>query len=131
MEVGRRGFIIGLGAVFAAPAIVRASSLMPIKVYREPVSDWLPCHGQQLSRTRYAELFRALGVTYGGGDGFSTFNLPDLRPRIHSLTPNDFQPALLVEHRIATRDLAHDGGVPMIVPGQIFPTLTKNPFCRA
>lgn len=29
----RRGFLLGIGAVLAAPAIVRASSLMPIKSY--------------------------------------------------------------------------------------------------
>lgn len=32
IQPNRRSFIAGLGAVFAAPAIVRASSLMPVKV---------------------------------------------------------------------------------------------------
>jgi hypothetical protein len=31
MQATRRGFLIGAGAVLAAPAIVRASSLMPVK----------------------------------------------------------------------------------------------------
>ena len=31
MGISRRGFIAGLGALIAAPAIVRASSLMPVK----------------------------------------------------------------------------------------------------
>jgi len=36
MNIGRRGFITGLISLAAAPAIVRASSLMPVKVM-EPV----------------------------------------------------------------------------------------------
>ena len=42
---------------------------------------WFLCHGQAISRTTYAELFLALGTTYGSGDGSTTFNLPDLRGR--------------------------------------------------
>jgi hypothetical protein len=29
--IGRRGFLVGLGSLLAAPAIVRAASLMPVK----------------------------------------------------------------------------------------------------
>lgn len=37
------------------------------------------CDGSAVSRTTYAELFAAIGTTYGAGDGSSTFNIPDLR----------------------------------------------------
>lgn len=40
---------------------------------------WLLCQGQAISRTTYAELFAILGTTFGGGDGSTTFNVPDLR----------------------------------------------------
>ena len=33
--IGRRGFLTGLGALFAAPAIVRVASLMPVSVMPE------------------------------------------------------------------------------------------------
>ena len=36
----------------------------------------LACNGQAVSRTTYAELFAAIGTTWGGGDGSTTFNLP-------------------------------------------------------
>ena len=39
------------------------------------------CEGQDVSRTTYAELFAAVGTTWGAGDGSSTFSLPDLRGR--------------------------------------------------
>lgn len=44
--------------------------------------NWLLCNGQAVSRTDYQELFNTLGTTYGSGDGFTTFNLPDLQGKI-------------------------------------------------
>ena len=41
-------------------------------------SGWAPCQGQLLSISRHAALFSLIGTTYGG-DGRSTFALPDLR----------------------------------------------------
>lgn len=43
---------------------------------------WLLCQGQAVSRTTYAALFAAIGATYGGGDGSTTFTLPDARGRV-------------------------------------------------
>lgn len=42
-------------------------------------ASWLPCEGQALSATTYADLFAAIGYTYGGSEG--TFLLPDMRGR--------------------------------------------------
>jgi phage-related tail fiber protein len=42
-------------------------------------TGWLKANGAQVSRTAYADLFAAIGTTFGTGDGFNTFNLPDLR----------------------------------------------------
>lgn len=44
-------------------------------------NGWLLCYGQAVSRTSYSGLFAAIGVTYGNGDGSTTFNLPDCRGR--------------------------------------------------
>jgi len=44
-------------------------------------AGWLLCNGQAVSRAAYAALFNVIGVTYGSGDGATTFNLPDLRRR--------------------------------------------------
>ena len=41
----------------------------------------LMCDGAAVARTTYADLFAAIGTTYGAGDGSTTFNLPDLRGR--------------------------------------------------
>lgn len=41
-------------------------------------SGWLICDGSAVSRTDYADLYTAIGTTYGTGDGSTTFNLPDL-----------------------------------------------------
>lgn len=42
-------------------------------------AGWLKCNGAAISRTVYADLFARIGTTFGGGDGVSTFNLPDYR----------------------------------------------------
>lgn len=40
-------------------------------------TDYLLCNGSAVSRTIYANLFAAIGTTYGVGDGSTTFNLPN------------------------------------------------------
>lgn len=42
-------------------------------------SGYLWCNGQTVSRTTYAELFAAIGVSFGAGNGTTTFGLPDIR----------------------------------------------------
>lgn len=42
-------------------------------------AGWLKANGAAVSRTTYADLFAAIGTTYGAGNGTTTFNLPDLR----------------------------------------------------
>lgn len=47
----------------------------------DPATGWIYCNGQAISRTDYSALFAKIGIAYGGGDGASTFNVPDLRGR--------------------------------------------------
>ncbi|MBP5583644.1 MAG: tail fiber protein, partial [Bacteroidales bacterium] len=42
-------------------------------------TGWLLCDGSEISRAEYANLYDAIGVCWGIGDGATTFNLPDLR----------------------------------------------------
>lgn len=42
-------------------------------------AGWLLCDGSAVSRSAYANLYNAIGVAWGTGDGATTFNLPDLR----------------------------------------------------
>lgn len=44
-------------------------------------TGWLECDGSAVSRTTYADLFTAIGTTWGAGNGSTTFNLPDMRNR--------------------------------------------------
>ena len=43
---------------------------------------WFLCQGQAISRATYSVLLGAIGTYYGGGDGSTTFNLPDCRGRV-------------------------------------------------
>lgn len=42
-------------------------------------AGYIAANGAAISRTTYSALYAAVGVTFGAGDGTSTFNLPDLR----------------------------------------------------
>ena len=44
-------------------------------------AGWMFCYGSTLPISEYDTLFILIGTTYGG-DGQSTFNLPDLRGRV-------------------------------------------------
>lgn len=42
-------------------------------------AGWLKANGASVSREAYANLYARIGTTFGAGNGFTTFNLPDLR----------------------------------------------------
>lgn len=44
-------------------------------------SGWLLCDGSVVSRTAYGALFKAIGTTYGSGNGSTTFGIPNLKGR--------------------------------------------------
>jgi microcystin-dependent protein len=52
-------------------------------------ADWMFCGGQLLPISEYESLFSLIGTTYGG-DGQSTFGLPDLRGRLPLHQGNGF-----------------------------------------
>lgn len=61
--------------------LIPAGVTVPYAAAAAP-DGWLLCYGQAVSRTTYADLFTAIGETYGAGDASTTFNLPDLRGRV-------------------------------------------------
>lgn len=46
-----------------------------------PPSGSIAAGGQAISRTKYADLYRVYGTTYGDGDGSTTFNVPNAHHR--------------------------------------------------
>ena len=52
-------------------------------------AGWMFCEGQLLPISEYETLFNLIGTTYGG-DGQSTFGLPDLRGRVPIHMGNGF-----------------------------------------
>src|SRR6266849_818385 len=83
-------------------------------------AGWMFCEGQLLPISEYDSLFNLIGTTYGG-DGQSTFALPDLRGR-------------LPIHQGGGFTLAENGGVEQVtlstgqIPAHRHPYLaTTNP----
>jgi microcystin-dependent protein len=64
----------------AATLVTYPGELRPTASNNVP-AGWLLCDGRAVDRGQYAELFDAIGTTYGAGDGTTTFQLPDLRGR--------------------------------------------------
>ncbi len=66
------GAYVLLSPDLAAPGDYRWQAAAAVK------PGWLVPDGSAVSRTAYAALFAAIGTTYGGGDGATTFNLPNV-----------------------------------------------------
>jgi hypothetical protein len=81
----RRNLLVGFGAVFAMPSIVRASSMMRlpspplgrIPGLRFLGPDYLLCNGALLPADLFPELYKSIGNAYGGTKDIS-FRLPDV-----------------------------------------------------
>ena len=57
-----------------------AGMIIPFAGPAENIPEgWLLCDGSAISRSEYANLYKAISVCWGTGDGATTFNLPDLR----------------------------------------------------
>lgn len=73
---------------------------------------FLLCNGQAVSRTTYSQLFAAIGVTYGSGDGSTTFNLPNLvdrfiRGKSSTRALGSIQQSSLASHNHTVSDPGH------------------------
>ena len=64
----------GQGAAIEAGTVQSFAGAVP--------NGWLPCNGAAVSRGNYANLYLAIGDTYGAGDASATFNVPGLRGEI-------------------------------------------------
>lgn len=66
------------GKLFSQEAYIGDIKLTAITFAQD---GWLECNGQMLSISSYTALYSLLGTTYGG-NGTTTFALPDLRGRV-------------------------------------------------
>ena len=63
-----------------AGGAIPTGAVLPFAAAAAP-SGYLLCDGSAVARGVYPSLFALLGVTYGSGDGSTTFNVPDMRGR--------------------------------------------------
>jgi len=68
-------------ALAPLPDVVPAGVMLDYAGAGAVPSGYLLCDGASVSRTTYADLFTAIGTTWGSADG-SSFNLPDTRRRV-------------------------------------------------
>jgi microcystin-dependent protein len=72
--------ILAFTGVLRGNGAVPAGALQDFAMATAP-AGWLACDGQAVSRTTYADLFTAIGTTWGAGDGSTTFNVPPMFDR--------------------------------------------------
>jgi len=71
------GRFTGAGAASGAGISFPVASIMLFAgLGASPPAGWLLCDGSAVSRTTFSNLFAAIGILYGPGDGSTTFNLP-------------------------------------------------------
>lgn len=70
--------LVSISQMIAANAITDPGRIA-FFVQSTPPAGYIKANGAAVSRSVYANLFAAIGVTYGAGDGATTFGLPDLR----------------------------------------------------
>lgn len=75
-----QGVTLSMLAAAVQAALVPAATVLPYAGTAAP-TGYLMCDGSAVSRTTYAALFTAIGITAGQGDGSTTFNVPDYRGR--------------------------------------------------
>jgi microcystin-dependent protein len=73
-----KGYVDTQIAAIPAASTVPAGTIIWTARSTAP-TGYIKANGDKVSRTTYASLFAAIGTTYGGGDGSTTFDLPDLR----------------------------------------------------
>ncbi len=90
----RRSWLKRLGAVLGGAALARPALAGPTQVtgtdpylgeimlvgWNFAANGWMICNGALLQISQYRALYQLIGTTYGG-DGQTTFALPDLRGR--------------------------------------------------
>jgi hypothetical protein len=113
VEVRVDGGSLGRSKIGAVPYSVNADNGVPVGTvvpFAGPVSllpsGWLLCDGSELRRDDYPKLFAAIGSSHGGGDGASTFHVPDYRGRFLRGVDHDAGN----DPDVAERDPASDGG---------------------
>lgn len=88
---------------------------------------YIPTDGTAVSRTTYSNLFNAIGVNFGAGDGSTTFNVPNLTDDVYVTTSGEnlFTCSSDTEiHKLSPNDLSfiskftgHTGAVNKLVIG--------------
>jgi microcystin-dependent protein len=63
------------------PSAIPTGMIAPFAGAAAP-AGWLLCDGTPVPREDYWDLFLVIGVSYGSGNGSSTFNVPDLCSRV-------------------------------------------------
>lgn len=75
-----------------------------------PPQGFMFAAGQEVSRSTYADLFAVIGTSAGGGNGSTTFNLPDYRGRVGAGRESMIIPTTTRLNTLSSSTLGATGG---------------------
>lgn len=83
-DIATKEYVDGMGEELTTFALAQKvpSGVVSAFAGSTAPTGYLLCDGSAVSRTDYADLFTAIGTTYGAGNGSTTFNLPNLKGRV-------------------------------------------------
>ena len=84
LGIGTAGQVLKTNTGASAPEWSTETDLCPVGsiiMYGAAAAptNWVLCDGSAINRTTYADLFSAIGTSYGAGNGSTTFNVPNLQ----------------------------------------------------
>ena len=81
LGIGSTGQVLTVAAGIPSWATPAATPVGTVIFYAKNTAPtgFLKANGAAVSRSTYADLFTAIGTTFGVGDGSTTFNVPDMR----------------------------------------------------
>lgn len=97
--------------------------------YAAVPDGWMPCDGRELSMSQYSNLFGAIGTAYGG-NGTTTFCLPDLRDNVLVCAGGEYVPGQTggaFNHTLTIAELpSHRHGMQAVDDNSDDPTKTSG-----
>jgi len=109
------------------PQVIPSGTIWMFGMSTAP-QGWLVCDASAVSRATYANLFAAIGTTYGAGNGTTTFNLPPpgYFPRMWNGSGSGVDPGRAIGSTQGQAIQSHNHAATVTDPGHIHPFEKSN-----
>jgi microcystin-dependent protein len=78
INIGKAGDTVNIYGQFNAPYLIPVGTILT-HALDSNITGYILCDGRAVSRTTYEDLFDVLDITFGSGNGTTTFNVPNYK----------------------------------------------------